>query len=352
MSWPVPTPDAIAGRAAAVYELAFPGIDARSANSVAGVHTRIVGLTAYDLYLQQAAIARELFPDSAIDALPRHASIWGVPRRQPIAATGTGTVTAQDAVTVPAGTVATAASGARYITRGSVNIAANSTGTVRLVAAEGGSAGNLPAGTTLQLVSPIGGLTAQAIVLDGGGMAGGADLETLDSWRARILQKIRQPPQGGAIADYQEWALAAGAAFVNVVPDWVGRGSVGVIIAAAGPSVASDQLVEAVADYINDPTRRPVTHRVVVVAASLAPVDVTVRLIPDTVQTRAAALSALQLFFRQAASLGATLYVSRLSSAISSASGAYAHDLVLPADDVTFTAAQMPVLGTVTWGTP
>src|SRR4029077_19696830 len=37
---------------------------------------------------------------------------------------------------------------------------------------------------------------------------GGTDTETDEQLRSRILHRIRNPPMGGAIADYVTWALA------------------------------------------------------------------------------------------------------------------------------------------------
>ena len=39
-------------------------------------------------------------------------------------------------------------------------------------------------------------------------LGGGTDTENDDDLRMRVLQRIRQPPQGGANHDYVRWALA------------------------------------------------------------------------------------------------------------------------------------------------
>jgi uncharacterized phage protein gp47/JayE len=373
MPWPILTPATIASNAAAVYENtpALQGIDARSANSVAAANTRIIGLTAYDLYLYQGYIAQQVMPDTATDWLYRHGNIWGVPQLQPTPATGNGVATSTGLieVSIPTGTLATGPTGALYMVTATAAIAVGSTTvSAPVVASVSGSGGNLPGGSTLTLVSPIAGLVAQQLVLDSNGAANGTNLESTTSWQSRILLRIRTPPQGGAAADYVEWAQAAGAGYVNVITGWFGPGSVGVCIAAPGGIAASEQLVAAVQASIGiygvTSGLRPVTANAGVFAATLVPVPVSISLNPDTTAIRAAATQALTLFFAQFANttqliqqsaLGTApvVYVSRLDNALSSADGEFNHERQLPAADVnTFTPGQLPVLGTITFTDP
>ena len=74
MSWPVPAPGEIASRAAAVFEGALPGIDARSPNTVAGAISRVTDMALADVYFELGYLAAELMPDTAIDTLDRHAN--------------------------------------------------------------------------------------------------------------------------------------------------------------------------------------------------------------------------------------------------------------------------------------
>jgi uncharacterized phage protein gp47/JayE len=310
-------------------------------------------MTAYDLYLYQGYQAQQLFATTATDGLPIHSNIWGVPRLQPTAGTGNGGITSVSgaAVDIPQGTLCTL-SGASfmYITTAAASIpAGGGTVSLPLQSVLSGTAYNLPGGTVLNLVSPIAGVQPQAVTLDSNGIANGTDIESITSWQARIVARIQNPPGGGTLADYERWAEAAGAAYVNVVPGWVGAGSVGVIIAAPGPAVASTQLVAAVQAYINQQNIRPITARVVVVAATLVPVDVQYTLNPDTTATEAAALNALQLFYQQSAQIGSTVFMSRQDNAVSSGSGAYSFERIAPTADVVMTNSQLAVLGTVSW---
>ena len=185
--------------------------------------------------------------------------------------------------------------------------------------------------------------------LDGSGLVGGADLEGLEAWRTRILARIRAPAMGGAAGDYVTWAKAAlnGVAYVQVVPNAGGLGTVAVWIAKQGPAVASGPEVAAVQAAIN--VVRPVTASVTVLAATLVPVNVTLHLNPDTGPIRAAATAALALAFAVDATIGGAVFVSRLDNSVSSSDGEYSHIRSAPAADVAMSAGQLPILGTVTF---
>ena len=246
-------------------------------------------------------------------------------------------------VTVPAGFQVVAPSGAIFATTASGSIGGAS---IPLAALATGSAGNLPAGTICTAVSPLAGLAPQSVVLDG--MSGGTDLEATEAWRIRILARIRQPAMGGAANDYVTWAKAAldSVVYAAVLPNWLGMGTVGVVIGMAGPRVPTSGEVAAVAAYIAP--RRPVTAAVTVLAASLAPVNISLHISPDTTATRAAVLAALQLSFAQDAQIGGTVFASRLDNAISG-SGEYSHERFTPSADVAVSATQLPTLGSVSF---
>ncbi|MGH2930546.1 MAG: baseplate J/gp47 family protein, partial [Solirubrobacteraceae bacterium] len=186
--------------------------------------------------------------------------------------------------------------------------------------------------------------------VDSGGLTGGEDLESTTSWQARVLARIRTPPMGGAVSDYEAWAKAAmpGVAYVTPLANWGGLGNVGVAVAMTGPAVPTNEEITTIQDYI-DPLA-PVTANVVVLAASLNAVNVTLHLNPDSTAIRAAATAALALSFQQDATIGAMTYISRLSNAVSSADGEYSHELIAPAADVAApSATAINTLGTVTF---
>jgi uncharacterized phage protein gp47/JayE len=352
MSWIIPQPADIADRASSIFEQIFPDCDARSTNSLFATTARITGQGVFDAYLYQARLAEELMVDTAIDWLSRHGSIWGVPQAQPAAATGTLLFSAPSGFDVPAGLILTAPSGVLVQTTAAVVAGGGNTASVPVVALVAGSAGNLAAAIVLTMVTPLVGLTAQtaSVVADaqGNGLSGGLDLETTDSWRARILARIRNPPQGGAGPDYVAWVQSVVPdAIVSVQPNWVGPGTVGVIVAGPGPSAITPAEVTAIEAYIAGV--RPVTAGVYVIAATLVPVAFTIALNPNTIANQTNGEAALLLWMAQDARVGGTLYMSRADNALSSASGEYSHERSAPLADLSFLPTQIPTLGAVTW---
>jgi uncharacterized phage protein gp47/JayE len=70
-----------------------------------------------------------------------------------------------------------------------------------------GQIGNIASPDTLTIVSPPTGVGTTATLLSD--MSDGADIETTDSYRARLLSREQQPPAGGNETDYPAFAFAA-----------------------------------------------------------------------------------------------------------------------------------------------
>lgn len=356
MPWPIPNPGDIASRAASVYEgnADLEGIDARSPNTIASTVCRIVELATTDLYLNLADIADEMMPDSAVDNLARLASIWGVPRLPAQAAAGNGLMVANSggSVVVTAGVLAVNPnSGVTIEVTTTSTIAASSTLAVPFVATTTGAATNQNAGAVFNLVSPIAGLATQTATLDSSGLTGGADIEFIERWRGRILLKIRQPPAGGDVSDYETWALDAGefVAYVDCIANYAGLGTVGVIIAGPGPRVATPTETAEVLALLTDGNHAPVgISEVIVASATLEPVNFTLHLIPDSAANRTAAHNALALQVLGDGLIGQTLYMSRCDEAVSTG-GEYAFERTAPTADVSVGITQIPTLGTVSF---
>jgi uncharacterized phage protein gp47/JayE len=351
-TWPTPAPGDITGRAAALFTQALPGIDVTNPNLVATTITRIVEMAMYDLYFYQANVAVELMPDTAVKNLYRFGQIYGVPQDQPSAAGGNVVVTGTPGQAVPSA-ITFSVGGSSTITYTSTaggEIGGGGTLSVPVVCTTNGSAGNLAAGAALTVTTPQSGLTSQAATVAAGGITGGTDLESIASWRARILAQIRLEPAGGSAADYVAWAKAAlsGVAQAVVVDQSAAGNAVSIVIAMTGLTVPTAGQVAEVQAYINN--LRPVTALPTVFACNLNPINVTLTLNPDTPTIRAAAAAALALSFEQDATIGGTTYLSRLNNAVSSSDGEYSHELVAPAADVAApNAFALNTLGTVTF---
>lgn len=354
--WPIPAGGEVAERYAVGFAAAFAADDAgvpypeppdtRSPNTVMRV-LGVVGEESFtELYLYQRSLADELMVDTAQDWLPRHGDEWGVPRLQAQRAVGVLVVTAPAGTPLPAGIEAADAAGRRWVTVTPAVSGPDGAVAVPAQAEAAGLDGNLAAGASLALVSPVAGVPGPQAAVGDGGMQGGADLEDVEAWRARILARVRDRGLAGKLADYTNWAREAGAAGSRVLPRWMGPGTIGLPVVMAGPRTPNPQELARIAAYIAEV--RPVTAELYVLAAPLQPFDVTLAVSPDTVATRAGVTTALQGFFA-AATVGGALPRSRLDDAVSAASGEYAHAIAQPAGDIVPGPTAVPVLGAITF---
>lgn len=378
--------------------------------SVVHVLARVLAAAAHLLHGHLEFLSKQLFPDtSEVEYLERHAGLYGLTRVPATFAAGTLVVWGTNTTVIPIATVLQRSDGAQYDTDAEVTIATltawapttaytvgalrsnggniylctvagtsagsggpSGTGTAivdntvtwrfiaagsaavlaavtALVAGEDGSA---DLGVSLSFVSPIAGANATATVSTGG-LASGADAESDNALRARLIARLQQPPHGGAAADYIAWAkeiagvtrawvfqqeLGAGTVTVRFVRDEDGTGAA--IIPSAGE-------VTAVQDYIT--ARRPVTAAVTVVAPTAVARDFTIHVVPDTAATRAAVQAELEDYLRRAAEPGGSLLISQIRVAVGVAAGVTDFTVTSPAADVSHTTGQIAVMGTITW---
>lgn len=366
MPAPLPTPDELTRRAENRLETALrrirpdksPAAIARAVRSEKGLLAAIARAHATGLYGTHMHLAwnvQQLMPDTAeAEYLIRHASIWGVYRRPATKAVGLALFTGVPGTAIPAGLDMRLPGGGLAITSAGGVLDGAGEATIAVQAAEGGVLGNTAGGATLPIVTVQAGLDPQAAVLDADGMAGGAEEETDEALLARVLVEIREPGHGGNKSDYRVWIQNAFAvAKVATVPLWVGPGSVGVVV-AMGSSVAPEAPIPAELDAMAahlDPLR-PVTAEVYLRPVVLLPVPLQLAVVPNTLPVRAAVEAAGKAHFAAEAAIGERFARSRLSEALSAASGEYRHYFTLPAGDVVPDRDELPIQGAVTWDGP
>ena len=355
MPWPTPAPGDIANRAAATYEAipALAGIDARSENSLAAANCKLLEGGMLDLYFEQGNIAQEMMVDTAQANLARFGNIWGVPQLQPTPSSGTVTFTGSPTTVIPSAFELTAPSGVIISTTASATIGSGGSVSVAVSGqASDGSASNQASGTVLKVTTPLPGLAPQQATVcaasDGSGLSGGTDIQDIEAWRARILARIRLPSMGGSKSDYVTWAKQALDTVAQVNPI-TAAGSVAVVISMVGPCAPTTAEIAIVQAYLTSDAVGPVTADITVAAATLAPVNFTIHLNPDTPAIRAAVINALTLEFLLNSIIGSTGYFSRYQAAISSANGEWSNELSAPTVDVACGPAQLLTLGVITW---
>jgi uncharacterized phage protein gp47/JayE len=343
-----------------------PGLDGLLRNAVLRVLSWVMAGLAYSLYGYLDWISLQAVPFTATDEyLSAWAALIGIYQKPATAAAGFVQFTGATDLVVPIDTPVTRQDGAPYVTTADGEIDATGVVTVPIIAEVLGAATNADDGVAMAIASPITGINSSGVTV--GPLVGGADMETPDALRSRMLLKYRTPPQGGAVADYIDWALEVpGVTRVFVEGQGAGWGSVVVFPmfddaqAAHGgfpqgtdgaaseetrwPPATGDQL--DVAEHIFP--LQPVTALVVVAAASPLPIDIALQsLNPGTPEMQAAIVTSLQDMFLDLAEVGGTIYPSQLYQAILSTPGLLHFTMIEPAALVVAGSGQLPVLGTL-----
>lgn len=302
---------------------------------------------AHGLYGYLQWLEKQLFPETCDDDM-LHLHSVGVPRRPASTNSGPVVFTGNDGAVIDSGTLIQV-DGLEYSTSADATVAGGSV-TVEVDAVQVGGAGGQDEGVELTLVEPIAGVNAIATVAEGG-IAGGADLESFGSWRARILQRRARVPRGGAEGDWEEWALQV-PGVTRAWEDPLGMGAGTVVIrimaddAVDGP-LPSTQLLLDVFTYIEQ--QRNVTAHIYVIAPTPKVFAPQLRITPDNSAVRAAVEQALQDLVLRAGEPGGTLLISQIRNAIGTAAGVTDYELEAPIANVPHAHGELPVWGGVNW---
>jgi len=334
---------------------------------------------AYLHYAYLDWIALQSTPWGATD---ENAAGWGaligVYQKDATPATGAIPISASLAASVPVGTLINGA-GLQFTVTATTAIPANSTVNVPATCTTAGSAGNLAAGTTMTLASPIAGVASTAVLT--AAFTGGADQESPSAFKTRYLAQYAAPPQGGDLADYVELATSVpGVTRAWVLPNGAGAGTVVVYVmldeaeaayggfpqgtngGAAAESrttpAAGDQLTVANAIF----AEQPVTALVNVVSPINAPVNFTISGLGanNTTSNQAAIQAALADMFLAQANVGGTLNPATMAAwpaidpsawyeAIASVLGAAPFNVTAPSAPLTAATGNLFTLGTCTF---
>lgn len=358
-----------------------PGADGLLRRSVLGVLGRVLAGLIWTLYGYLDWIAQQCTPYTATgEFLEAWAALKGV-FRKPATAASCPTVQFTGGVvgaTVPQGTSVVRSDGVAYVSTADAAVGSGLTVLVPIVATTAGSAGDADSGTTFVLGGSIPNVnsTGQATAP----VTGGADVETDDDLRTRMLQAYASPPQGGSDGDYVEWALAvAGVTRAWVAGSAMGPGTVVVYVmldeteashggfpqgsngAASGESRATaatgDQLTVANAIF----AEQPVIALVYVVSPLANPVAFTIAGLSGAGSAvQQAVEAAIADVFLRAGSPGGSVDMSAIESAIGAIAGTAGFVItaascpdgtVTPgsAGNITSNTGYLPTLGTVTF---
>jgi uncharacterized phage protein gp47/JayE len=138
------------------------------------------------------------------------AAVYGVTKREPSKASGYVAITCTGSVTIPAGYQCTAPNGEKYVTT-SVNTVATGE-EVQVEAVNVGDATNQDPATDVTWDSAAVGNLQQVATIADGGITGGADEDTEEELRSRLIDRLAFPGVGGNVSQTRSFAEAASAA--------------------------------------------------------------------------------------------------------------------------------------------
>jgi uncharacterized phage protein gp47/JayE len=293
-------------------------------------------------------------------------------------------VTTSPAPEIPVGTMITRGDGTQYVTTA---LATASGGSI-VVSAEAvadttgltGAFGNCAVGTVMTLGTSITGITSTGSVTTA--FTGGADIETDDSLRTRMLAAYQNPVQGGAASDYPEWALevngvsrawcnpngfGAGSVVTYVMLDTAESASNGFPVGSNGVATDEWRGVQATGDQLTVANYiyplRPATALSYVCSPTQNVINFSISGTASfSSATKALITAAIQgVFVMYGNPLGAvtgntqpttsgTIDMSYINSAIAAISGTPGFVITSPSGNITGALGSLPVLGGVTWG--
>jgi uncharacterized phage protein gp47/JayE len=247
-----------------------------------------------------------------------------------------------------------------YMTQGAATIAGG-TATVPIEAVAGGAAQNLATGAPLNLLVALANVNAAATVA-APGLTGGADEEDIEAFRARVLARQAEPPQGGDAFDYIGWAKTVpGVTRAWLYPRNRGGGTIDVTFVMDGresiiPLDADVAVVQAAIDAV-----RPVTDDCVVFAPVGSPVNFAISGIADANIQAAITASVEDMFTAdavpggaydpntQSTLVGGLSYQDQIDPAVAAGAAGVPFDLTAPVADIAGVKGNLLVPGSFTF---
>lgn len=324
------------------------GLEAGAGGDLA-VRFYAVAAQIHALYLQAAWTERQCFPQTANgDFLDFHAELRGIERKKAAAAVGKIRFSIPEAIQkdlmIPVGTVCMTAGLVRFVTtRKGFLTAGELYVDVAAQAVEAGAAGNVAENTILTMaVAPAG----VALCTNPEAFAGGADEETDEELRSRVLATYRRLANGANAAYYEQQAMAFDEVSAAVVlPRARGIGTVDVIVAAQ-EGVPEQELLDEIQAFFDE--AREIAVDVQVRAPELAEVDiaVAVRVAPsyEPERVKAAVGEAIAGCFG-GKQMGKDVLLAQLGAAVYAVPGVENYAFSAPAADVAVQENVLPVLG-------
>lgn len=257
------------------------------------LHTKPVAYVLSEFYHKlDAAIPIAFVDETSGEYLVRRAAEFGIERKPGYRATVTLTLTGQAGCSVPAGTAFQTADGLVFTTLRSTALADAGSVDVPASAEAIGAIYNVPAGA---ISRPVQAVSKLDTVTNADAAEGGMDEETDEALFRRLDAFRREPATSGNRYHYEHWAMEVnGVGAAKCIEVWDGPGTVKVIIADMEIHPVTEEVRQAVADYIE--TQRTVCADVTVESAQGVQIDVSA----DVQLSSAVTLQSVQKAFQAA----------------------------------------------------
>ena len=309
----IPTLEEVFTRVRDDLESQLPGEGAKIRRTFLYVTAAVISGATWGLYKLAETVSRNIIIDRADDeeVVERHASIYGITRDYGTQATGTFRFTGTPATNIPAGSAFERDNGTEYTTDAIGTIGGGGDVDIAATATEPGTAANITDLTeTLTLSTPISGVSSDVTPVS---VSSGTDVESVESLRTRVIERIRSTPQGGAGSDYVAWVkeapgVSADVARVFVSEATLGPGTVVVwfLLEGSGSAViptAGDIIV--VNSYLNETdtdgysVRRPVTADLTVLGPVARATDFSISISPNNATVQGVIEEELERMFSE-----------------------------------------------------
>ncbi len=228
-------------------------------------------------------IYKQIFAATADEAaLILRGAQYGLSRSPAVRAILTAEATGTNGTQIPAGTLWVGDDNSLVYQQTETAQIAGGTAAITVECLTAGDDGNLSVDDTMKIGSPIAGIDDTATVT--GTTTTGEDQESIESFRAQVMQREKNKPQGGAAPDYVGWALKV----PGIVAAFAFRTAPGYVTIYPLVSLGINRLpdgtkIQEVEDYIGSTERRPLCANIIV--AAMTEIENTVKIsnmTPDT----------------------------------------------------------------------
>jgi uncharacterized phage protein gp47/JayE len=280
----------------------------------------IMAVCAGVFYLQYGFLVRLskqfFFTTADEEYVEWHAYKYGMSRKAATFATGEVRFTGEDTTNIPQETEIQTADGLIFITDELATISGG-IADVEVTAKKSGTEYNVDV-TTMELVESITNIDDTVSIIESPN--GAIDQETIEDLISRLLQRTQNPPGSGNKTDYERWALEVdgiGRAWVFGAEDWIGAGTVGVIIATKDLTVVSSTVKNNVITNVTN--KKPLGAQVTVEDPTFIKISIIIKITPYTDYYKEKVNEKMKRMFLLESGPATTIKISSIRKAITEA---------------------------------